>query len=111
MKGTPWEEDMQSGLRPSYNAARRPTSRATGWSVLALLFQLALRLLERAALLVAHLGKAQVQGFDPARDDIGHAGAGEPLLVGRDDVPGRPLGARGGQHVLVRFHVVVPEVP
>ena len=58
---------------------------------------------------LAELGVAEVEGFEFGDDDVGDGGAGEPLVVGGDDVPGRPFGAGVVEGVLEGVHVVVPE--
>src|SRR5262245_58148487 len=45
------------------------------------------------ALLVGHLGVFQVHRPDRGGDDVGDDGPRDPLAIGRDDVPGCPLGA------------------
>ena len=69
------------------------------------------RLGQALPLLVGHLGILQVQRPDRGRDDVGDDGPGDPLVVGRDDVPGGPLGAGGRQAVRVRPHVPAPVGP
>src|SRR4051794_34368983 len=63
---------------------------------------------ELRELLLADLRVAEaerVQGVDDRRRD---ADPREPLVVGRDDVPGGALARRAADHVLVGAHVLLP---
>ena len=63
------------------------------------------------ALLLGHLGPAEVESLDRVDEDPGDEGLGEPLVVGGDDVPRRPGRRGGGERGLEGGHVLVPERP
>jgi hypothetical protein len=67
-------------------------------------------LFQRLALRFRHLRVPQIQPADGGGQDVGDDGPGDPLVIGRDDVLGGPVGARGAEGVFVRLHVLVPEV-
>src|SRR5437879_624532 len=51
----------------------------------------------------------QVEAFEVLDDDPGDGQIAEPFVVGRDDVPGRRIGAAAGEGVVVGSGVIVPE--
>src|SRR4051812_2923685 len=57
---------------------------------------------------LGRLGIARVHRLERLDDDAAHRPVAEPLVVGRDDVPGRMLGRGAGDGLLVGLHVVVP---
>src|SRR6266545_5756339 len=57
---------------------------------------------------LVHLGEAEVQVLEGVDDRGRYRQAGEPLVVGGDDVPGGVGGGRAPDHVLVGVHVGVP---
>src|SRR6266536_3325804 len=59
-------------------------------------------------LVESRVGEVEVlQGLN---DHVGHDDPGEPLVVGRNDVPGGPLSAGGGDHLFVGTRIILPEV-
>src|SRR5215475_11379530 len=63
---------------------------------------------EFPALVLVGLRELEVEGAQLVDDDRGHGQAGEPLVVGRYDVPGRVLGRGVPDHLLVGLLVVPP---
>ena len=57
---------------------------------------------------VRRLWVLQVHSLQRVHHDVGDGQMREPLMIGRNDVPGRVLGAGVVDHVLVRLHVVIP---
>src|SRR4051812_10029238 len=58
--------------------------------------------------LLPHFGVVKIQRLERLDDRRRDGDAREPLVVGRDDVPGRMLRRRVADHVLVRVHVALP---
>ena len=55
------------------------------------------------------LGTRHVQTFQVFHHDPRHGEVPEPLVVGRDDEPGRMFRATPGQGILISRHIIVPE--
>src|SRR6266436_4961745 len=55
-------------------------------------------------------GEFHFQSLEMLYEDLGNRKIAEPLVVGRNDEPGRSVGAAFPQGVLISLHVVIPEL-
>ena len=55
------------------------------------------------------VGEGEIEGVEGFENGAGDDEAGEPLVVGGDDVPGRMLGGGLLNHFFVSFLIILPE--
>src|SRR5664279_1705539 len=57
------------------------------------------------------LGIGHLQVLERGKDNLGNNQSGILLVIGRDDIPGRVLGAGRVQASLKRLHILLPVLP
>src|SRR5208337_876033 len=77
--------------------------------VSALRLELLSGLLDRGLLVRTYLGVAEIEPVAGRGNDSSHQAAGDPFVIGGNDVPGCPFRAGRPESLLVGLHVVVPE--
>ena len=61
------------------------------------------RFCQRLELRFRYFGKLEIEITQGRGDNVGNQGARRPLVVGGNDVPGRPFGAGGVNRVFIRL--------
>jgi len=66
---------------------------------------------EVGAVILAYNRVGEVEIFHAGDDNVCDGSACKPFMVGRNNVPGRPIGAGLSNHFFIGFHIGIPMGP